>query len=476
MSTREAITATKLKKFLSGPIPTKDQYLRAPNGLGVRRFKDSGKASFIVEAKVRGTGKARRITIGPAEPELLDQAKEKARVLVARLRSGEDVAASERASHQQKVAQRITVNVALDHMLNFREELKPATQRDYRSTITNHAGKLLNTRITELNIENIRRQLRKTETTGSLASAAKLRRSLSAVISFAITEYALPMSNPMSNIKGVARPVRGKEGFIPDNRIGRLIRELYALSEHNKTHGNYLLFVLFTGCRKSEAMQLKWDHIDWNLNSLTFRDTKNGRDHTLPITCLVSTLLKEQEQLRKGNSQWVFPGRVNGTRLTDVRKSILRHVSPELLWVPRKEHGRVLQVHDLRRTAATHMEGSGIPKERVSLILNHKGGDITDRYIQQNFDSIDQSLERYQTWLIRKVDDIANDGMRVRKQLLSPSLAIRLRDLGANPDADMIEDKLPSSVKLAVETAADYWLGADKIHENRRRLNEEPHN
>lgn len=308
MAAREAITTTKLKQFLSGPAPAKDTYLRAPDGLGVRRFKLSGKASFIVEAKVRGQGKARRITIGPAEPELLSEAKDKARVLVARLRSGEDVAATERETHREEVSKRITVERALELMLESRTQLKPSTQRDYRSSITNHAGTLLRTRVTDLTIDTVRRQLNKIEREKSQATAAKLRRALSAVISFAISDFGLQITNPVKEIKGVAKAVAERQSYVPDHRIGNLVTEINELRKVKRTHGNFLHFVLATGCRKSEGMELKWDDVDWDRLCVTFRETKNGRDHTLPITCWLDVLLREQLEIRKGCNPWVFPG------------------------------------------------------------------------------------------------------------------------------------------------------------------------
>ena len=184
MASREAITSTKLKTFLSGSAPDKDEYLRSPDGLGVRRFKGSGKASFIVEAKVRGQGKARRITIGPAVPELLNEAKDKARVIVARLRSGEDVNATDRAALSKEIQKRVTIQSALEQLIEVRSELKPATKRDYRSSIKNHAGILARSRVKDLNIDIVRRQLTKVEREKSQATAAKLRRALSAVIGF----------------------------------------------------------------------------------------------------------------------------------------------------------------------------------------------------------------------------------------------------------------------------------------------------
>ena len=319
MAAREAITTTKLKKFLSGPAPDKDQYLRAPDGLGVRRFKGSGKASFIVEAKVRGKGKARRITIGPAEPELLTEAKDKARVIVARLRSGEDVTETERTKHNEAVSQRVTIKTALDHMLEQRHgELKPETLRFYKSVITNHAGPLLYKRVSDVTLAAVRDHLRRTERTKSQSTASKLRLALSAVIGYAITEYALPMTNPIKEIKGIAQAVAGRQSYVPDNRMGNLISEINELRKVNRTHGNYLHFVLATGCRKNEGMRLKWEDVDWQRLCVTFRETKNGRDHTLPITCWLDVILREQLAVRKGNNPWVFPGRVHGTRLTDV--------------------------------------------------------------------------------------------------------------------------------------------------------------
>ena len=471
MAAREAITTTKLKKFLSGPAPEKDQYLRAPDGFGVRRFKESGKASFIVEAKVRGQGKARRVTIGPAEPELLGEAKDKARVIVARLRSGEDVTATEKAKQSEAVSQRVTIKTALDCMLEQRQgELKPETLRFYKSTITNHAGPLLNKRVTDIGLGHIRDHLRRTERSKSQSTASKLRLALSAVIGYAITEYALPITNPIKEIKGVAKAVAGRQSYVPDHRIGNLVSEINDLRKTNKTHGNYLHFVLATGCRKSEGMKLKWDDVDWDRLCVTFRETKNGRDHTLPITCWLDVLLREQLAIRKGNNPWVFPGRVHGTRLTDVRKSLERYISKDVVWTPKQDPNYFLQVHDLRRTAATHMEGVGIPKARVSIILNHKGSSITDRYIQQNFDSLMGSLESYHRWLLRSTDHIAQDDRRVRELLLTPTLATRLKQMGMTPQDSLVANSHVDQKNENV-IVPDYWKQRGAIERKHREGN-----
>ena len=468
MASREAITTTKLKKFLSGTPPLKDEYLRGLDGFAVRRHKGSGKASFIVEAKIKGMGKTQRRTLGPAEPELLNQARETARVVYARLRSGEDVAAAERAKHTEAVSKRVTIRSALLAMCEQRQDdLKPETLRSYKSVITNHAGPLLNKRASDITLELVRDRLRKIERDVSQATASKLRLALSAVIGYAITEYALPMTNPMKEIKGVAKAVAGRQSYVPDNRIGNLVSEINELRMSNRTHGNYLHFVLATGCRKNEGMELQWSDVDWERLCVTFRDTKNGRDHTLPITCWLDVILREQLAMRKGNNPWVFPGRIHGTRLTDVRKSIQRHISSDIVWTPKRDPNYFLQIHDLRRTAATHMEGVGIPKARVSIILNHKGSNITDRYIQQNFGSLMRSLENYHGWLLRSTDHITKNDHRVREILLTPTLATRMKQMGMLPEDSLIKDGLPTPPNENV-IAPDYWKQRGTIERQHR--------
>ena len=47
-----------------------------------------------------------------------------------------------------------------------------------------------------------------------------------------------------------------------------------------------LLLGLLTGVRPSEALGLRWADVDFANATLTFRNTKNGTDHELPLTAL----------------------------------------------------------------------------------------------------------------------------------------------------------------------------------------------
>ena len=117
------------------------------------------------------------------------------------------------------------------------------------------------------------------------------------------------------------------------------------------------------------------------------------------------------------------------------------------------------------------MEGVGIPKARVSIILNHKGSSITDRYIQQNFDSLMSSLERYHRWLLRSTDHIAQDDRRVRELLLTPTLATRLKQMGMKPQDSLVETEQTTQTDEKV-IAPDYWKQRgtiERLHRDKMR-------
>lgn len=402
MATYGSITASRLKRFLAQPIPERDNYLRGPDGFAVRRHAHSGSATFIVEAKIRGTGRSSRIPLGPASRETLDEMRELGRGYYLRMRSGEDVKRTLQQERELSIQQQVSLEDALERMLSDKTELKPNTVKMYRDTFKNSAGSLRRRLIIDLDIAMIRDQLRRIEKRKSAESARKLRATLSATIGFAITEWNLKMTNPVREIKGVGTSVKSRQGFVEDRNMGSFLRAIARVRKAKKTHGNYLLFLLATGCRKNEAARLRWRDVDFDRMRTTFVDTKNGRHHCLPMTDFVAGILRDQMPLtgRADPEGYVFPGRRKGTAIWDLRHSIDKFLDSEKhLWLPGHERKRNLTIHDLRRTAATHMEGVGVPHRRVSMLLNHSGSHITDRYIQQNSASLLESLTKYHAWL-----------------------------------------------------------------------------
>ena len=84
--------------------------------------------------------------------------------------------------------------------------------------------------------------------------------------------------------------------------------------EHWHDAQDYLLLMLFTGCRREEVLSLKWSNIDFKLKTLMVEDTKNKEQHVLPLSDYLFALLSERNRSSKGI--YVFASAKNSTYRT----------------------------------------------------------------------------------------------------------------------------------------------------------------
>jgi integrase len=132
----------------------------------------------------------------------------------------------------------------------------------------------------------------------------------------------------------------------------------------------YFRFLLLTGCRRGEALALKWS--DVRETEATFRDTKGGGDHTVQLSARAVKLLEGLERL-KGNP-YVFVSRQHGKRLQEPGKAW--HRIREAAGLPN------LRIHDLRRTFGSWLGDAGFTSKQIGTALGHKS-DITSRVYMQ---------------------------------------------------------------------------------------------
>jgi integrase len=153
---------------------------------------------------------------------------------------------------------------------------------------------------------------------------------------------------------------------------------------------DYLLLVLLTGLRRREAAALKWADIDLDKGrTLAVRDTKNGRDHVLPLSTQLVELLARRRAATDG--PFVFPGRKSGTYLVEV-KSFTRAIAKAC-----EVH---TSVHDLRRTFATTAERLDISSYAVKRLLNHMtGSDVTAGYIVTDIERLRRPMRAISDYL-----------------------------------------------------------------------------
>jgi integrase len=137
----------------------------------------------------------------------------------------------------------------------------------------------------------------------------------------------------------------------------------------------FFRFVLATGCRRSEALALRWSDVALpadGAGSATFRDTKTGTDHTVALSAYAAKLLKRLTKL--ADNPYVFASRQHGKRLHEPGKAWQRI---------RKAAGLAhLRIHDLRRTFGSWLGDAGFTSKQIGTALGHKS-DITSRVYMQ---------------------------------------------------------------------------------------------
>jgi integrase len=128
-------------------------------------------------------------------------------------------------------------------------------------------------------------------------------------------------------------------------------------------------FLCLSGCRKGEALGLKWEHVDFVRSVLCLPDSKVGtRD--IPIGLAALDLLRRLP--RMAENPFVFPGRVAGQPLVGLQKVWER--------VRMRAHLDDLRVHDLRHGFASTGVKRGVSLAILQGLLGHSSPLTTSRY------------------------------------------------------------------------------------------------
>ncbi len=167
--------------------------------------------------------------------------------------------------------------------------------------------------------------------------------------------------NPATGIKKLNELSRLKT--LSDEDIDKLIA-----GATNKLTRDLITFLIYTGCRKGEALNLKWDDVDLQNNVIAIKGTKTKYDRYIPIHTQLKELLSRIE--KKDDCLYVF--NKNGAKLGDFKKSF--HTAC------RNAGLKDLHIHDLRHVFASKMVMNGTSLFITGELLGHRTTQMTKRY------------------------------------------------------------------------------------------------
>jgi integrase len=156
--------------------------------------------------------------------------------------------------------------------------------------------------------------------------------------------------------------------------------------------GRAFRFMLATGQRRTEAGEIVWSEIDRanRLWTLPRQRAKADRVHEIPLSDLAMSVLDECPKL----GDFVFT--TLGTRPISgwsKAKTALDRLALDKLKEIAIERGDDApttfadwRLHDLRRTAATHIAKLGVDRIVISKLLNHAEGGVTGLYDRHSRD------------------------------------------------------------------------------------------
>lgn len=177
-------------------------------------------------------------------------------------------------------------------------------------------------------------------------------------------------SNPCRGIQKY--PEKKKERFLTSEELERLDKVL-KMQEVLRVNSLYSLaairMLMYTGCRLSEILTLKWQDIFLEEGYIHLKESKTG-EKTVPLNESARKVLDNLEQER--DNPYVFVGVKPGTCLTTLKTA----------WTKIRKLANLegVRIHDLRHTFASLAIKQGVDLYTVSKLLGHKDIHTTTRY------------------------------------------------------------------------------------------------
>ena len=136
----------------------------------------------------------------------------------------------------------------------------------------------------------------------------------------------------------------------------------------NKLTRNLITFLILTGSRKGEALNLKWDDVDLQNDVIAIKGTKTKYDRYIPISKPLKELLTAIEKNK--DCQYVFNN--SGAKIGNFRKSFMTAC--------RNAGLKDLRIHDLRHVFASKMVMNGTSLYITGELLGHRTTQMTKKY------------------------------------------------------------------------------------------------
>ena len=324
-------------------------------GFGLR-LRAGGSRTWIFQYK-QGL-KQRRMAIGSFLAVRAEQARQIAEGLHAKVHLGHDPAGDKLEGRVR--AAEIMGAVLKAYMPHARARQRDSTLKETERHLLEYCKPLHGLQIAKIDRRAIAARLGEIAATSGSVTSNRVRSSLSAFFAWCLRQGLLD-TNPVIGTGREAEASRSR--VLDDSELRSIWNGL-----KNNDFGAIVKLLILTGQRAGEIAGLRWSEVRKDAIVLPPERTKNARQHTVPLSEPVRAILGAQTPRQDrdfifGRTGRPFSGWSKSKRELDerIREMTGGSLSP---WT----------LHDLRRSAVTHMADLGVQPHVIEATLNHVSG------------------------------------------------------------------------------------------------------
>lgn len=331
-------------------------------GFGLR-IRSGGKRTWIVQYRL-GT-KQRRITLGTPETLNADEARNRAKVALARVHLGED---PQSAKVEAKARAAVTLGAVVpQYLAHVESRQRPGHHADTRRYFDRHWAPLASLALSSIDRQRVAARLLELARDNGPFAANRARAALSAFYTWAIGE-GLAHVNAVSGTNKPAVEV-ARDRVLSNSELALVWREAGP-----GDYGVIVRLLILTACRRDEVAAMAWSELQGSTWAIPGARTKNALPHELPLPAAAMAILGAVP--RRDDRDLVFGSRAGPFSGWSKAKAEL---DERMLAALKAEQGSKAVLapwrhHDIRRTAATRMGDLGVQPHVVEAVLNHISG------------------------------------------------------------------------------------------------------
>lgn len=344
------------------------------------RVHTSGVSQFYF--RYRYGGKQRWLFLGNYPDLELKEARERAREARRDLDKGLDVAAEKQRRIAEEQASKLFRDVARVWYEQDIEKRYAHPLPVWRCVENHLLPKLGGTAVKNITPSMASAVLRKLVNEGKPTSANDALRYMKRIFAKARKLHLITI-NPVMDFEpsdaGGHEP--GRERTLSDKELIKLFKAMDASASFGRDNELATKLLLILCVRKNELLKACWDGFDLEARTWSLTRTKNRKTILIPLPEYAVEMLNELK-IRAGKSDYVFPAR----RLQGGKKVAPMNDGTLNLALKKVSTGiEPFTVHDLRRTAKTHLMSLGVSVHVAERCLNHAIGGVSGRYDRYDY-------------------------------------------------------------------------------------------